>query len=99
MNNSKETSYNYIIITSSRKRLALNAKDHYQIELADLHQLLSIHRDLLHVNGDGEDRVGAAVQRDDRERVHKPATRCSRRLVRYSSVRLQHGSRPSKYLE
>lgn len=36
-------------------------KLHYQVELSDLHQLLSLQSDLLHVDGDGEDRVGATA--------------------------------------
>ncbi len=46
--------------------------DYYQIEFADLHQLLSIQSDLLHVNGDREHRVRATTRRDDREMVNKP---------------------------
>lgn len=35
----------------------------YQVEFADLHQLLSFRRDLLHVDGDGEHGVGATANR------------------------------------
>lgn len=35
----------------------------HQVELADLHQLLAVQRDLLHVDGDGEHGVGAAAER------------------------------------
>lgn len=37
--------------------------DYYQIEFSDLHQLLSFQSDLLHVDGDGEHRVGATVEK------------------------------------
>lgn len=33
----------------------------YQIEFADLHQLLPVQSDLFHVNGDREDGVGATA--------------------------------------
>lgn len=49
----------------------LNIINCYQIEFANLHQLLPIQSDLLHVNGDREHRVGATVQTQNRETVTK----------------------------
>lgn len=43
-------------------------KNNYQIEFADLHQLLSVQSDLLHVDGDREHGVGATSQRHKREK-------------------------------
>lgn len=47
-------------------------RDCYQIEFADLHQLLSVQSDLLHVNSDREHRVGATAQRHEKETMNKP---------------------------
>lgn len=52
------------------KRIVFILKD-YQIEFSDLHQFLSVHSDLLHVNGDGEHRVGAATQRNDTTKISR----------------------------
>lgn len=52
-------------------------EDYYQIEFADFHQLLSIHRDLLHVNGDREHRVGATTHRhNNKETINKSGNYC-----------------------
>lgn len=55
----------------------------YQVEFSDLDQLLSVQGDLLHVDGDGEDRVGATAH--THTRVTKghgtPGKRCSRTEV------------------
>lgn len=52
--------------------------DYYQIEFSDLHQLLPFQRDLLHVDGDGEHRVGATVEKQEAgertEPTWRPAT-------------------------
>lgn len=42
--------------------------DYYQVEFADLHQLLSIQSDLLHVNGDREHRVWATAKTQNSKR-------------------------------
>lgn len=47
--------------SQQKSSLPKNTKGFYQIEFSDLHQLLSIQSDLLHVNGDGEHRVGATA--------------------------------------
>lgn len=49
-------------MTSSRKTCVLTEALSYQVEFADLHQLLSIQSDLLHVDGDREHRVGATAE-------------------------------------
>lgn len=49
--------------------------DYYQIEFSDLHQLLSFQSDLLHVDGDGEHRVGATVEEREAGEQTKPTWR------------------------
>lgn len=45
-----------------KQRLSsVNMREYYQVEFSDLHQLLSVQRDLLHVDGDWEHGVGATA--------------------------------------
>lgn len=46
-------------------------KGRYQVEFSDLHQLLSVQSDLLHVDGDGEHGVGATAREEEREALSK----------------------------
>jgi len=47
-----------------------NTSDCYQVEFADLHQLLPVQRDLLHVDGDREHGVGATAETRQRTGEH-----------------------------
>lgn len=71
-----------VLKSSDRKpSLYSNLKERYQVEFADLHQLLSIQSDLLHVNGDREHRVGATAQTQSRETVNRTGVRVKVKMV------------------